>query len=36
MANTVYLILLGIALACAAFFGVVALLTWIATPMPVY
>jgi hypothetical protein len=36
MANTVYLILLGITFACAVFFGVVAVLTWIATPMPVY
>jgi hypothetical protein len=36
MANTVSLVLLGIAVACAVFFGVVAVLTWIATPMPVY
>jgi len=36
MANTIYLILLGIALACAVFFGFVAVLTWIATPTPVY
>jgi hypothetical protein len=36
MEHTVYLILLGIALAGAAFFGVVTVLTWIATPVPVY
>jgi hypothetical protein len=36
MAKTVYLILLGIALACAVIVGVVAALTWIAAPTPVY
>jgi hypothetical protein len=36
MANTVYLIVLGIALAYAVIFGVVAVLAWVAAPLPVY